>query len=61
MGKLTFSDVNIEVLGPDAALVRGKWEVKMEKETVGGWFTLRVPQAARRMEDHPRPHLEVTS
>lgn len=40
MGKLTFSELHVEAFGPDAALVRGKWEVKMKEETVGGWFTL---------------------
>ncbi|MBX9625870.1 MAG: SgcJ/EcaC family oxidoreductase [Gemmataceae bacterium] len=40
MGKLTFSEVHVEVLGPDAALVRGKWQVETKKETVGGWYTL---------------------
>jgi beta-aspartyl-peptidase (threonine type) len=40
MGKLTFDEVAVELLGPDAALVRGKWEVATAKETVGGWYTL---------------------
>jgi len=40
MGKLKFNELEIQPLGPDAALCRGKWEVVMTKETVGGWFTL---------------------
>jgi beta-aspartyl-peptidase (threonine type) len=40
MGKLKFSELHIEPLGDAAAVVRGKWEVTMAKETVGGWFTL---------------------
>lgn len=40
MGKLTFSEVHVEPLSPDAALVRGKWQVETKKETVGGWYTL---------------------
>lgn len=40
MGKLTFSEVHVEPLGPDAALVRGKWQVETKKETGGGWYTL---------------------
>lgn len=40
MGKLAFSDIETENLGPTALLVRGKWEVTTKKETVGGWYTL---------------------
>ena len=40
MGKLKFSELNIEPVGLDAALVRGRWEVATSRETVGGWFTL---------------------
>ena len=55
MGKLKFSELHIEPLGPDAALVRGKWEVTTAKETVGGWFTLffrRTPDGWKITHDH---------
>jgi len=40
MGKLAFDDLEVEVLSADAALVRGKWELVLTKETVGGRFSL---------------------
>ena len=55
MGTLTFSEVNVELLGSDAALVRGKWEVKTTKETVGGWYTLilkKFPDGWKVTHDH---------
>ena len=55
MGKLKFGDLNVEMLAPNSALVRGKWEVTMSKETVGGWFTLIVkkfPTGWKVTHDH---------
>jgi beta-aspartyl-peptidase (threonine type) len=55
MGRLTFSDVNVEMLGPDAALVRGGWRVEQSKETLGGLFTLifrRTLDGWRIVHDH---------
>jgi beta-aspartyl-peptidase (threonine type) len=46
MGKLKFGELNVELLGADAAVARGKWEVTTTKETVGGWFTLVFRKAA---------------
>lgn len=41
MGRLTFSDLSIEMLGPDAAFVRGRWELVMSNgERPGGLYTL---------------------
>ena len=40
MGKLSFSELDVDRLPADAAIVRGRWEVVTSKETVGGWFTL---------------------
>jgi beta-aspartyl-peptidase (threonine type) len=40
MGKLTFSDVDVRILAPGVALVTGKWELKLAKETVGGRYSL---------------------
>ena len=55
MGKLTFSDLRIDVLGPDAAYVRGHWQVVTNKETLGGLFTLvfkKFPEGWRIVHDH---------
>jgi len=55
MGKVTFSDIDIEVLGPDSAWVRGRWQVVTSKETVGGLFTLifkKLPEGWRIVHDH---------
>jgi beta-aspartyl-peptidase (threonine type) len=55
MGKLKFSELNVEMLSTEAALVRGKWEVTMTKETIGGWFTLIVkkfPAGWKVTHDH---------
>src|SRR5579872_517023 len=41
MGKLDFSDLRIEMLGPDAAFVRGAWHLTMsDGKTPHGLFTL---------------------
>jgi beta-aspartyl-peptidase (threonine type) len=41
MGKLTFSDLKIELLGPDAAFVRGGWELELsDGSKPGGIYTL---------------------
>src|SRR6201987_5341615 len=41
MGKLDFSDLRIEVLGPEAAFVRGVWQLTMpDGKTPQGRFTL---------------------
>ncbi len=41
MGKLDFSEVRIEMLGPEAAFVRGAWHLTMpEGENPQGRFTL---------------------
>jgi ketosteroid isomerase-like protein len=41
MGKLEFSDLRIDPLGPDAALVRGAWHLTMpDGKTPHGLFTL---------------------
>ena len=40
MGKLTFSDLEIEVLSKDAAFVTGSWHLKREKDEPKGKFTL---------------------
>ena len=56
MGKLEFSDLNIEALGPDAAFVRGAWKLTMsDGKTPHGLFTLvfrRLPDGWKIVHDH---------
>ncbi len=55
MGKLTFSDLQIEQLGPNSAYVRGRWQLVRSKDKPGGLFTLifrRFPQGWRIIHDH---------
>ena len=55
MGKLTFSDLEIEPLGPDAAFVRGRWQLVRSKDKPGGVFTLifrKFPEGWRIVHDH---------
>ena len=55
MGELEFSDLEIRFLGPDGALVLGRWHLKREKDDVGGLFTLvwqRFPEGWRIIHDH---------
>jgi beta-aspartyl-peptidase (threonine type) len=55
MGKLTFSELEVEVLGSDAALVRGRWQLELSKDKPGGLFTLlfkRLPEGWRIVHDH---------
>ena len=40
MGVLTFSDLDIKRLSPDAALVFGRWRLKTDKGEPNGLFTL---------------------
>jgi len=56
MGELTFSDLEFRFLGPQAALVLGKWHLKREsKGDVGGVFSLvwqRFPDGWKIVHDH---------
>jgi hypothetical protein len=40
MGILTFSDLEITLLGKESAVVLGKWSLQREKDKPGGIFTL---------------------
>lgn len=40
MGQLIFSDVDITLISPEAALVFGKWRLQREADTPRGLFTL---------------------
>jgi uncharacterized protein (TIGR02246 family) len=56
MGKLEFSDVKIEALAPDAALVRGAWHLTMsDGKTPHGLFSLifrKFPDGWKIIHDH---------
>ncbi len=40
MGKLSFSGVSVTLLGPEAAMVVGTWELRRANDAPGGVFTL---------------------
>ena len=56
MGKLDFSDLQIEELGPDAAFVRGSWKLTLsDGKTPRGLFTLvfrKFPDGWKIVHDH---------
>jgi uncharacterized protein (TIGR02246 family) len=55
MGTLTFSNLEIEPLGPDSAVVLGRWELKRANDNPHGHFTLifrRTPDGWRIVHDH---------
>jgi len=56
MGKLDFSDLRVEVLGPEAAFVRGVWQLTMsDGKTPHGRFTLifrKFPDGWKIIHDH---------
>ena len=55
MGELAFSDMMIEFLSSESALVTGTWELTKSSERVGGRFTLlvkRLPEGWRVVYDH---------
>ncbi|MEO8025770.1 MAG: nuclear transport factor 2 family protein [Bryobacteraceae bacterium] len=58
MGKLTFSDVEVRMLGADNALVIGKWHLERDAASggpVGGIYSLvfvRSPGGWRILHDH---------
>jgi uncharacterized protein (TIGR02246 family) len=55
MGKLDFSELEIRPLGPDAALVLGRWHLQRQAGDIGGIFTLvfqKFPQGWRIIHDH---------
>jgi len=55
MGKLTFADVTVRELAPGVALITGKWELILSKETVGGRYTLvmkKLDDGWRIIHDH---------
>ncbi len=55
MGTLTFSHLEITLLGRDAALIVGRWQLVRAHDRPGGIFTLvarRFPQGWRIIHDH---------
>lgn len=55
MGQLDFSELEVRFLGPDAALVLGRWHLKREKDELGGVFSLvwqRFPDGWKIIHDH---------
>jgi beta-aspartyl-peptidase (threonine type) len=56
MGKLDFSDLRVEVLGSEAAFVRGVWQLTMpDGTTPHGRFTLifrKFPEGWKIIHDH---------
>jgi ketosteroid isomerase-like protein len=55
MGTLDLSELEIRQLGPDAALVLGKWRLQRQTGDVGGIFTLvfqKFPEGWRIIHDH---------
>lgn len=55
MGVLTFSDLEITLLGKDAAVVLGSWSLKRDNDTPGGKFTLtfrKFKEGWRIIMDH---------
>lgn len=55
MGKLTFSEVSIEMLGSDHAFVRGRYQLQLKKDNPTGIFTLvmrKTKDGWRIIHDH---------
>jgi uncharacterized protein (TIGR02246 family) len=45
MGRLAFDELRVDLLGPGAAIARGRWRVKTSKEELGGLFTLLLEKS----------------
>jgi ketosteroid isomerase-like protein len=55
MGQLDFHDVEVHLLGKDAAFVLGRWHLRRANDEPGGVFTLvfqRFPEGWRIVHDH---------
>lgn len=55
MGKLTFSDLDIEIISKDAAFIVGSWSLAREKDNPKGKFTLlfrKLKEGWRIVADH---------
>ena len=55
MGRVDFSELEVRILGTDAALVLGKWHITRAEGDIGGVFTLvfrHFPEGWRIIHDH---------
>ena len=55
MGKLAFTDVDVKILAPGVAMVTGKFELTLSKETPSGRYTLivkKLDEGWRIVHDH---------
>jgi ketosteroid isomerase-like protein len=55
MGTLRFSEIEVTMLSPDAAVVLGRWQLKRANDEPHGRFTLifkRLPEGWRIVHDH---------
>jgi ketosteroid isomerase-like protein len=55
MGTLSFSEIEVTMLSPDAAFVLGRWRLKRANDEPHGRFTLifkRLPEGWRIVHDH---------
>jgi ketosteroid isomerase-like protein len=55
MGTLTFTNLDVTVLAPDAAVAFGHWHLKREKDEPHGLFTLllrKTPSGWKVVHDH---------
>ncbi len=55
MGALEFSDLDVELLAPDAAIVFGRWALQREHDRPHGLFTLvlrKTPDGWKISRDH---------
>ncbi|QSX37249.1 YybH family protein [Shewanella sedimentimangrovi] len=48
MGQLTFSQVDIKILGNDAALIVGRWSLMRERDNPSGAFSLLLEKIDER-------------
>ncbi len=55
MGKLAFSEMEVQELGPNTAMARARWKLVTSKETFEGLFTLilrKFPDGWKIVHDH---------
>ncbi len=55
MGTLSFSDIEVTMLSPDASVVLGRWRLERANDEPHGRFTLifkRLPEGWRIVHDH---------
>lgn len=55
MGKLAFTELQVEPIASGVAIVRGRWKLEKKAETMDGLFTLlvrKLPEGWRIVHDH---------